>query len=100
MRAPFIASIVEGHGEEEAFPKLLYNIILTVKPAVYPIVLPPYRVPRASLLNVPGTLEDCAVKAMAANGPTGRLLAPIDSGDDNLGPVGITTVATITDKHS
>ena len=83
MTPPFIASIVEGHGEEEAFPKLLYNIILTVKPAFYPIVLPPHRVPRDSLLNVPGTLEDYAVKAMADAGPTGRLLVLIDSDDDD-----------------
>ncbi len=83
MTPPFIASIVEGHGEEEAFPKLLYNIILTVKPAAYPIVLPPRRVPRDSLLNVPGTLEDYAVKAMADAGPTGRLLVLIDSDDDD-----------------
>ena len=85
MTPPFIASIVEGHGEEEAFPKLLYNIVLTVKPAAYPIVLPPHRVPRDSLLNVPGTLEDYAVKAIADAGPTGRLLVLIDSDDGDPG---------------
>ena len=83
MTPPFIASIVEGHGEEEAFPKLLYNIVIAIEPAAYPIVLPPHRVPRDSLLNVPGALEDYAVKAINDAGPTARLLVLIDADDDN-----------------
>lgn len=83
MTPPFIASIVEGHGEEEALPKLLYNIALAIQPAVYPIVLPPHRVPRDSLLNVPGALEDYAIKALADAGPTGKLLVLIDADDDD-----------------
>ena len=82
MTPSFIALIVEGHGEEEAFPKLLYKIILAVKPATYPTVLPPHRVPRDSLLNVSGTVEDYAVKAMAHAGPTAKLLIRIDVDDD------------------
>ena len=83
MTPPFIASIVEGHGEAEAFPKLLYNIVLAIKPDAYPIVLPPYRVPRDSLLNVPGTLENYVAKAFADAGPTARLIILVDSDDDD-----------------
>lgn len=83
MTPPFIASIVEGHGEAEAFPKLLYNIVLSIKPDTYPIVLPPHRVPRDSLLNVAGTLENYVVKAVADAGPTAILIILIDSDDDD-----------------
>jgi hypothetical protein len=83
MTPPLVASIVEGHGEEEALPKLLYNIVLAVQPALYPIVLPPHRVPRDSLLNVSGALEDYAVKAVTGAGPTARLLVLIDADDDD-----------------
>ena len=83
MTPPFIASIVEGHGEAEAFPKLLYNIVLAIKPGTYPIVLPPHRIPRDSLLNVPGAFENYVVKAFADAGPTARLIVLIDSDDDD-----------------
>ncbi len=83
MTPPLIASIVEGHGEEEALPKLLYNVVLAIRPALYPIVLPPHRVPRDSLLNASGALEDYAVKAMTDAGPTARLLVLIDADDDS-----------------
>ena len=83
MTSPFFASIVEGHGEVEAFPKLLYNIAIAIQPEVYPIVLPPHRVPRDTLLNVSGSVEDSTVKAITDAGPAGRLFILIDADDDD-----------------
>ena len=81
MRPPFIASIVEGHGEEDAFPKLLYNIVIAIRPEAHPIVLSPHRVPRDSRLNAPGTLEYYATKAVADAGSTARLIILLDADD-------------------
>ena len=89
MTLPVITSIVEGEGEEEAFPKLIYNIATTSGLAVRPIVRPPFRVQRDALKNRPDALEDYAVKAFREGGPEARLIVLLDADDDcpaELGP--------------
>ena len=89
MTPPFFASIVEGQGDEEALPKLIYNIAIAIGSGVYPIALRPYRIPRDILLNTPHALEDYAASAIADAGPTDRLVILLDADDDcpaELGP--------------
>ena len=89
MTVPVITSIVEGEGEEEAFPKLIYNIATNSGFAVRPIVRRPFRVQRDALKNRPDALEDYAVKAFREGGPEARLIVLLDAEDDcpaELGP--------------
>ena len=89
MTTPFIASIIEGKGEVEALPKLIYNVVMALTPDSYPIVLRPHRVPRDRLLTVPGLLEYHCERAFAEAGPNARLIIMLDADDDcpaELGP--------------
>ena len=89
MTTPFIASIIEGKGEEDALPKLIYNVVLAVTPDSYPIVLRPHRIPKDRLLTVPGLLEYHCERAVAEAGPNARLIVMLDADDGcpaELGP--------------
>ena len=82
MTPPVFASIVEGQGEEEAPPKLIYNVAAAIGGEVRPIVRPPFRVQRDALKNRPGALEEYAAKAFREGGPTARLIILLDAEDD------------------
>ena len=51
MTRPFIAPIVEGHGEVEAVRGLLFRIAAKIHPALVPQVNPPIRVKAGSFLT-------------------------------------------------
>ena len=83
-----IASIVEGHGEVKALPKLLHRLAVLVAPGRTLRLPPSHRIPKSKLLKS-GELE-AAVDA-AGNRVTGRggILVLLDSDDDcpaQLGP--------------
>lgn len=82
-----IASIVEGHGEKDSLPKVLYKI--AHHHSVWNLTVPvPFRVPRGRL-TIDGGIER-AVSAEARRVPAaGGVLALIDADDDcpaKLGP--------------
>jgi len=75
-----IASIVEGHGEVSALPKLLYRLA-----ADFPMVdlrtpKPPWRRPRGSLIAPSGIERE--VESNSWVGPAGGILVVLDADDD------------------
>ncbi len=83
-----IASIVEGHAEVKALPKLLHRMAVLVAPESILRLPPPHRIPKSKLLKA-GKLE-AAVDAAGnkVTGP-GGILVLIDADDDcpaQLGP--------------
>lgn len=75
-----IASIVEGHGEVSALPKLLYRLA-----AEFPMVdlrtpKPPWRRPRGSLIAPNGIEREVASNSWV--GPCGGILVVLDADDD------------------
>ena len=84
-----IASIVEGHGEQNAIRPLLTNIISSSEGTVYPRIVAPYRVPWGSLVNRPDDLERAAQIVLREGGPCSRLLVLLDADGNcpaSLGP--------------
>ncbi len=82
-----IASIVEGHGEKDGLPKVLYKI--AHHHLIWDLLVPiPFRVPRGNLI-APGGIEK-AVGAGARRVPdAGGVLVLLDADDDcpaKLGP--------------
>ena len=88
MTPPVLTSIVEGQGEEEAFPKLIYRVAAAIQAEVHPIIRPPFRVRRDALKNRQGALEEYAVKAFLEGGPTARLIILLDAEDDPFEELG------------
>lgn len=83
-----IAAIIEGHGEKDSLPKVLYKIAR--RHSIWDLAVPtPFRVPRGRL-TIAGGLEQ-AVGAEARRVPgAGGVLVLIDADDDcpaQLGPV-------------
>ena len=79
-RSVTIASIVEGHGEVSALPKLLHRLA-----AEFPMVelrtpKPPWRRPRGSLVAPNGIERE--VESNSWVGPSGGILVILDADDD------------------
>lgn len=84
---PTIASIVEGHGEVTALPKLLHRIAAELGvPA--PLTLPPMRVSRGKITQDSGIERAVAAEALRVPGK-GGVLVLLDADDDcpaRIGP--------------
>ena len=83
-----IATIVEGHGEEEAVPVLLRRIASDQMPEAVLRLPRPIRVPRSRLVK-PGELERAVELAARRVGGRGGVLVVFDADDDapcHLGP--------------
>jgi hypothetical protein len=83
------ASVIEGHGEEEALRVLITTILAAIVSDVYPIIARPFRVPWGTLVNVDGELERYAEMAIRDGGPTAKLIVVLDADDRcpaELGP--------------
>jgi hypothetical protein len=82
-----IASVVEGHGEVDALPKLLYRVAAELGvPLLTP--KPPMRVPRSKLVAPQGIENAVNAKASEVTG-AGGILVLADADDDcpaELGP--------------
>lgn len=91
MSQPFIAPIVEGHGEEQATRILLERISMTVSPEIVARVNPPIRVKSGSFINDDDYLSKyVALAAAKAAQSRGFVLIMLDCDDDcpaQLGPV-------------
>jgi Domain of unknown function (DUF4276) len=82
-----IASVVEGHGEVDAVPKLLYRIAADLG-ALLLISKPPSRIPRSKLVAPQGIEDAVNAKAIEVKG-VGGILVLTDADDDcpaELGP--------------
>jgi hypothetical protein len=82
-----IASVVEGHGERDAVPKLLHRIA-TELGALLRTSKPPSRMPRSRLVAPQGIENAVNAKAIEVKG-AGGILVLIDADDDcpaELGP--------------
>lgn len=90
MKQPFVASIVEGQGEEHAMRELLTRIAATVNPALVPKVNPPIRVKSGSFIHDDAYLSRYVRLAAAkAAQEGGFVLIVLDSEDycpAELGP--------------
>lgn len=83
-----IASIVEGHGEVEALPILLWRIAEAVAPEAPIVVLRPIRVKRQRVVR-PGELERYVELAARRTGPDGAILILLDADKDCPADLGI-----------
>jgi Domain of unknown function (DUF4276) len=75
-----IASIVEGHGEVSALPKLLHRLAADFPMAELRTPKPPWRRPRGSLIAPNGIERE--VESNSWVGPTGGILVVLDADDD------------------
>ncbi len=83
-----VFAIVEGHGEVDAVPVLLRRIFAELG-ATDVDVLPPWRLPRSSMLNAPSERARVGRAARLKAGPGGLVLMLLDADDDlpcALGP--------------
>lgn len=75
-----IASIVEGHGEVSAVPKLLHRLAAEFPMADLRTPKPPWRRPRGSLVAPNGIERE--VQSNSWVGPSGGILVVLDADDD------------------
>jgi len=75
-----IASIVEGHGECEAVPKLVGRIARSLDPSLLAVVHPVIRWPASRLLR-PGEIERAIELAARRNSGQGGILVLLDCDD-------------------
>jgi hypothetical protein len=83
-----IASIVEGHGEVSALPKLLHRLAQEFPMVSLRTPKPPWRRPRGSLVAYNGIEQEVASNSWV--GPSGGILVVLDADDDcpaELAPV-------------
>ena len=79
-RTVTIASIVEGHGEVSALPRLLHRLAAEFPMAELHTPKPPWRRPRGSLVAPNGIERE--VESNSWVGPSGGILVILDADDD------------------
>lgn len=89
MTPPVFVSVIEGHGEVEAFRVLLNVVVNALGASAYPSIAKPIRVPKGTLVNATGELERYAAMAINIGGPAAKLFVLLDADDScpaELGP--------------
>lgn len=89
MMPPVFVSVIEGHGEVEAFRVLMNVVVNALGAGVYPSITKPIRVPKGTLVNADRALEHYAAMAINAGGPAAKLFVLLDADDScpaELGP--------------
>lgn len=84
-----LSTVVEGHGDREALPVLLRRLLPLINPTLSFSITPPFRRPKASLVN-PGELRKIVEVAAERALPRGGVLVVFDADDDcpaELGPL-------------
>jgi Domain of unknown function (DUF4276) len=79
-RTVTIASVVEGHGEVSALPRLLHRLAAEFPMAELRTPKPPWRRPRGSLVAPSGIERE--VESNSWVGPSGGILVVLDADDD------------------
>ena len=82
-----LSCVVEGHGDREALPVLLRRLLPVIRPGFAFHLTPPFRLPRASLVN-PGQLNRIVAVAAERALPRGGVLVLFDADDDCPAEVG------------
>ena len=96
MIPPVLAPIVEGDGEQQALLPLIHNVIASSRIDIWPKIMPPYKIPRGTMINRTEEFKRRTAVAARDGGPNARMLVLLDADEDcpvDIGPTLLQHVA-------